>query len=92
MTDVIKPTIEERAGMRNVLQRSRDKWRRARRSDRIAETMTQGAWAPPGLVRRAWRKTVAIKNHPPGLDAFDAAAGVITLAILLWILAEMMTL
>ena len=44
------------------------------------------------LFKQTWRKVMAIKNHPPGLDVFDAAAGLISLAIVLWILAQMVTL
>jgi hypothetical protein len=35
---------------------------------------------------------VAIGNHPPGLDAFDAAAAIIAFAIFVWIFAEMVSL
>jgi hypothetical protein len=92
MTNAVKPSVGEQAEIRNVVRRNRDRWRRASRTDRVAETLTQGTWQPPGLVRRAWRKAAAIGNHPPGLDAFDAVAAVITLAIFVWILAEMVSL
>lgn len=92
MMDVVKPSLEGGLRVGTLRGATAIDGGAPGRPLALQKHLRRGAWGTSGLAKRAWRKATAMEDHSPGHDTFDAVASVTSLVILVWVLAQLVTL